>query len=62
MTKRELMAMLADAKDDEVITFVAWGSDRDGYPYDREVDIYKVIAGDTKRVKTEYGIIRIERA
>ena len=62
MTKRELMAMLAEANDDEVITFVEEARDRDGYPFDRTVEVYKVIAGDTKRVRGEYGIVRIHKA
>ena len=62
MTKRELMAMLAEANDDEVITFVVNAHDRDGYPFDRTVDVYKVIAGETKTVREEYGIARIHKA
>lgn len=62
MTKRELMEMLKDVNDNEEITFVKNRYDRDGFPFDTEEDIYKVIGGTTKTVTEECGIKRIYKA
>ena len=62
MTKKELIEMLKNVNDNEKITFVADRIDRDGFPYDVPVRIYKVIGGETKTVTKEYGITRIVKA
>ena len=62
MTKRELMEMLKDVNDNEEITFIKNRYDRDGFPFDTEEEIYKVIGGATKTVVEECGIKRIYKA
>lgn len=71
MTKKELVEMLKDVGDDEELTFVKDYMDRDGFPYDVRVKIYKVIGGKTKFIKVDadheatterYGILRIVKA
>lgn len=62
MTKRELVEMLENVNDNEEITFIADRMDRDGFPYDVPVSIYKVIGGETKTIFKEYGIMRIVKA
>lgn len=62
MTKTELIEMLKNVNDDEEITFVTEYMDRDGFPYDVSVNIYKVIGGKTKTVTEKYGITRIIKA
>jgi hypothetical protein len=44
------------------ITFVKNRYDRDGFPFDTEEDIYKVIGGTTKTVTEKCGIKRIYKA
>ena len=60
MTKKELIEMLANIEDNEKITFVTEGRDRDGYPYDTIIDVYKVLGANIKRVPCKYGITRLE--
>jgi hypothetical protein len=61
MTKRELMTMIANMRDDEEVNFVGEYIDRDGYPYDVfETKVYKVVGENAKKVRKNYGIIRIE--
>ena len=62
MTKKELIAMLNDANDNDTITFVINRNDRDGFGYDIAVNVYKVIAGEIKTEYKEYGIKRIVKA
>lgn len=62
MTKKELIEMMKNVNDNEELTFVADRIDRDGFPYDVPVNIYKVIGGETKTVTEEYGITRIVKA
>ena len=62
MTKKELIEMLNNVNDNEEITFVAELIDRDGFPYDVPVKVYKVIGGETKTVTEKYGITRIVKA
>lgn len=62
MTKRELIEMLKDVNDNEEITFVVERIDRDGFPYDLPVNVYKVVGGETKTVTEKYGITRIVKA
>ena len=62
MTKRELIEMLKDVDNNAQITFVAERTDRDGYPCDEPVGVYKVIGGKTKTVTGKYGITRIVKA
>lgn len=59
MTKRELIEMLKNVDDNEEITFVENCIDRDGFPYDVPVDVYKVVGGKTKTVTEKYGVKRI---
>lgn len=43
MTKKELLEMLKDVKDDEQIVFIEYYHDRDGWPAERwNTDIKKV--------------------
>lgn len=58
MTKKELIAMLNEVKDNEEITFIEERQDRDGFPYDGKVEIYKVLGGKIERVTKECGITR----
>ena len=60
MTKLELMEMLKNVEDNDEITFVANESDRDGYPYDASIEIYKVLGGEVVTVRGKYGITRLE--
>jgi hypothetical protein len=60
MTKKELLEMLKDVPDDANLTFVESSSDRDGYPFDKGVKIYKVLGGEVVTVKGNYGIERLE--
>lgn len=60
MTKLELMKMLENVNDNEKITFVVDGHDRDGYPEDHIVNVYKVLGGEVVRVRGEYDIHRYE--
>ena len=62
MTKKELVEMLENVNDNEEITFVTSRTDREGFPYDDPVDIYKVIGGETKTIFKEYGIRKIVKA
>ena len=62
MTKKELIEMLKDVNDNEEITFVTERIDRDGFPYDLPVNVYKVVGGETKTVTEKYGIERIIKA
>lgn len=58
MTKKELMEMLKNVADNEQINFVAEAYDRDGYPYDRVENIYKVV-GNYQVEIGEYDIKRV---
>jgi hypothetical protein len=60
MTKLELMKMLENVDDNAELTFVADGRDRDGYPEDNKVKVYKVLGGKVVSVRGEYGIYRYE--
>lgn len=60
MTKKELIEMLANIDENEQLTFVTEGRDRDGFPYDATIDVYKVLGANVKKVRCEYGIIRLE--
>lgn len=61
MTKRELMEMIKDFDDNAVMMFVGEEQDREGFPYDREEKIYKVLdANRAELVRKEYGIKRYE--
>jgi hypothetical protein len=60
MTKLELMEMLKNVDDNAELTFVVSDTDRDGYPEDRKVKVYKVLGGEVVRVRGEYGIERYE--
>ena len=60
MTKKELIEMLANIEDNEKITFVTEEKDREGYPYDATIDVYKVLGANVKKVRCEYGITRLE--
>ena len=60
MTKLELMEMLEGVDDNAELTFVENRSDRDGYPCDVRVRVYKVLGGEVVKVRGEYGIERYE--
>lgn len=60
MTKKELIEMLANIKENEQLTFVVEAQDRDGYPYDTTEKVYKVLGANVKKVRGAYGIIRLE--
>ena len=60
MKKFELIKMLENVEDNAEITFVTQKEDRDGYPYDATVNVYKVLGGEIVRIEKDYGIIRIE--
>ena len=52
--------MLKNVDDNEELTFIKNNSDRDGYPYDTSVAIYKVLGGEVVTVRGKYGITRLE--
>ena len=54
MTKRELMAMIENFNDDDEMVFVTKTVDRDGYPEDRDVNVYKVVKKGTEKVRQMY--------
>lgn len=60
MTKLELMEMLKNVDDNATLTFVGKRSDRDGFPYDVEERVYKVLGGDIITVLGNYGITTLE--
>jgi hypothetical protein len=60
MTKLELMKMLENVDDNAELTFVENYTDRDGFPEDCKVYVYKVLGGEVVRVRGEYGIDRYE--
>jgi hypothetical protein len=60
MTKLELMEMLKNVDDNAELTFVIDVTDRDGFPEDNKVNVYKVLGGEVVRVRGEYGIHRYE--
>ncbi len=60
MTKLELMAMLEGIADDAEITFVESVRDRDGYPQDERVKVYKVLGGEVVSVRGECGCYTLE--
>ena len=60
MTKLELMKMLENVDDDAELTFIVDSRDRDGYPEDDKVNVYKVLGGEVVRVRGECGIHRYE--
>lgn len=60
MTKKELMKMLANIEENEELTFVVERTDRDGFPRDVKMDVYKVLGANVKIVYCEYGIMRLE--
>lgn len=63
MKKAELLKMLENVGENEELNFVVKVLDRDGYPCDMiEDEVYKVVGENYKRVKGEYGIVRIVNA
>ena len=60
MTKKELIEMLAHIDENENVTFITEARDREGYPYDTTTNVYKVLGANVKKVRCEYGIIRLE--
>lgn len=55
--------MLENVGENEELNFVVKVLDRDGYPCDMiEDEVYKVVGENYKRVKGEYGIVRIVNA
>ena len=60
MTKLELIKMLENVDDTAELTFVEVKSDRDGYPYDAEAKVVKVLGGEVVTVRGNYGITTLE--
>lgn len=60
MTKLELIKMLENVDNNAELTFVVDDRDRDGYPEDNKVNVYKVLGGEVVSVRGEYGIHRYE--
>jgi hypothetical protein len=60
MTKKELIEMLTNIEENEELTFVVEERDREGYPYDAITKVYKVLGANVKKVRCDYGIIRLE--
>lgn len=60
MTKKELIKMLANINENEELTFVLEKKDKDGYAYDTTEKIYKVLGAKVKKVRYDYGVMRIE--
>ena len=52
--------MLENVDDNAELTFVTNRIDRDGFPEDNKVDVYKVLGGEVVRVRGEYAIYRYE--
>jgi hypothetical protein len=64
MTKKELLEMIKNYNDNEELAFVYEDRDRDGYPVDEFTEkVYKVVKKNNyKKVKEQYGIVRIYNA
>lgn len=63
MTKRELLEMLENIKDDETINFVSEILDKDRYPQDQiEPKVYKVVGEKYVKEHVGFGVYRIENA
>lgn len=62
MTKRELLKMLENVGDDEKLTFVGIWTDRDGFPNDSIVGVYKVFGEHYKKVKGQCGTVWFKKA
>lgn len=61
MTKRELLKMLENIKDNETINFVSEILDEDRYPQDKiEPKVYKVVGENYVREHVGFGVYRIE--
>jgi hypothetical protein len=60
MTKKELLKMLENVGENEKLTFVVEALDRDGYPYDTTEKVYKVLGENVKKVRCDYGVMRLE--
>jgi hypothetical protein len=61
MTKKELLEMLENIKDDEKINFVSEKVDKAGYPQDKlEPDVYKVVGENYITEHVGFGVYRIE--
>lgn len=61
MTKRELLEMLKNIKDNETINFVSEILDEDRYPQDKiEPKVYKVVGENYVREHVGFGVYRIE--
>ena len=59
MTKAELMKMIENFDENEELLFVCEISDRDGWPEDIPVAVYKVVTTKAKRI-CKGGIPRYE--
>lgn len=55
MTVKEIKAMLANMNDDDEVKFITPFRDRDGYWNKKEVNIVKIVNGDTKPTRNQYG-------
>jgi hypothetical protein len=53
--------MIKNMKDTDEVIFVKQAYDRDGYPYDAEVNIIAIVKEGTEKVNVGYGIMRYKR-
>ena len=60
MTVKEIKAMLANMNDDDEVKFITPFQDRDGYWNEKEVNIVKIVNGDTKPTRNRYGAYAYE--
>ena len=55
MTVKEIKAMLANMNDHDEVKFITPLRDRDGSWNQKEVNIVKIVNGDTKPSRNQYG-------
>lgn len=60
-TVAEIKEMIKNMKDTDKVIFVKQAYDRDGYPYDAEVNIIAIVKEGTEKVNVGCGIMRYKR-
>lgn len=55
MTVKEIKAMLANMNDNDEVKFITSFQDRDGYWNETETNVIKIVNGNVKPTRNEYG-------
>lgn len=55
MTVKEIKAMLANMNDNDEVKFITPYQDRDGFWNERETMVVKIVNGNVKPTRNEYG-------